>query len=663
MSALLAVLIPFPAWLGCYLLCRELAVRRRIHPDRGLSWVLACVGWGVLLTLIVEGTGALGEFAFPAVTLAWLVAGAGTIGLARRLAGTGGGSRQRLVWAWRETPYDGRLFAIGAFLLIAALGLIAIFTATTNYDSMTYHLARVAHWVERGSVSHYPTADWRQLQFGPWAEFAIANFYLLDGGDRLANSVQWFAALTSILAAALIARQLLPGWEAAAADGGAARPQAALARRAASLTALLVVSIPIGVGQATTTQNDYVIACWLVCAVSLCLALYYEPANPWYTAGFAGALSLGFLTKSTMALLAAPFAGATVLYLLVRLPTYRLRLRLLGICLIVFVAINAGHMSRNFALYGSPIGSDDAMTLLRVPRITVSGTASNVLRNMSLYTATGIEPVSVTLARGIRLLHRLTGRDLNDPDLTFIYTPFFIRSGFVVGDSEADGAYHGLLIVLTLALLMGVRLPRKSFLWIYAGLIAVAFVLLAGLLRWQPWHSRFHLGLYILFMPLAAVVVLTTLPRWLTAAIGVGFVAVGVVCLFTNISRPLTRTFLRTPREQQYFLFNPNAYTPYRSAANAIMKSGCRDVVLLTPFESWEYPFWALLRNRGFHGHLANVGVEGPSATLPEAPRSPCAMMSLVHDAPPALVARFPVQTDYGGVFIRWIPTAALHKP
>jgi len=342
----------------------------------------------------------------------------------------------------------------------------------------------------------------------------------------------------------------------------------------------------------------------------------------------------------------------------VRLPTHRLRLRLLGICLIVFVAVNAGHMSRNFALYRSPIGSDEAMTLLRVRRITVSGTASNTLRNMSLYTATGIEPVSVALAQSLGFLHRLTGRDLNDPDLTFPYTPFFIRSEFVVGDSEADGAYHGLLVLLTLALLIGVKLPRKSFLWMYASLIAAGFVLLAGLLRWQPWHSRFHLGLYILFMPLAAVVVLTTLPRWLTAAIGAGFMTLGVVCLFTNISRPLNTTFLQTPHEQQYFLFTPGWYAPYRASADAIMKSGCRDVALLLPFESWEYPFWALLRNRGFHGHLSNVGVDGPSATLPEAPRSPCAMITVVREPPPALVTQFPVQTDYNGVFIRWIPTA-----
>jgi hypothetical protein len=705
MRVVVALVLPLLAWAGCYGLCRELAARRRIHPDWRLSWILASVAWSLLLTLIIEASSALHALTPPVIALAWMASGASLLGLAQSLAAKRGApwwvnlasARTRLARLrtdadaeWQRTPADTRLFVIGAAVLIAAIGLIAATTACTNYDSMSYHLSRVAHWIDQRSVAFYPTPDWRQLEFGPWAEYAVATLFLLEGGDWTANLVQWFAMLTSVLAATLLVRQLLPGWNptgdpvdassgetvgtpiGAAVDASAvarvgatvgaeeeADAAVSLRRRRGALAALLVATVPIGIAEAMTTQNDYVIACWFTCAVSLAVALYYDPPNLWYTLGLGGALAVGFLTKSTMAPFVAPFMGLLIPLLLVRLSGYRLRARLLVVLAITFAVINGPQMWRNYALYGSPMGSSGSMVLLRTKTISVSGMASNVIRNLALYTATGVPAVTRAINDAVPIVHKITGRSINDPDLTFVFTPFLLGDTFLVGDSGANSIYHPALIGLVLPLLFFAsrrRLPGRLPLIVYGALVASSFALFCALLRWQPWHSRFHIGFYILMMPLVAIVLVSTLQRWLTAAIGAGFIVLAIVSLWVSSTRPLDPTgdFVHWTHEQQYFLARPTHYASFLAVAEDILDSGCQDVGMHIHMDDWDYPLYVMLWARGFDGRAFNVGVTQDSVKLGVTYPPPCAIITDTPTPPPALIANLPVHVQHGALDIRY---------
>ena len=60
---------------------------------------------------------------------------------------------------------------------IVFIALVIAFTAWSfppnTWDSMTYHLSRVAHWVQNHSLEHYPTHILRQLSYCPFAEYVI----------------------------------------------------------------------------------------------------------------------------------------------------------------------------------------------------------------------------------------------------------------------------------------------------------------------------------------------------------------------------------------------------------------------------------------------------------------------------------------------------------
>jgi len=193
-----------------------------------------------------------------------------------------------------------------AAALVLGLVVIAVVTRTTNWDSLTYHLPRVIHCMQQGSVDHLGTNNMRQIEFGPWSEYAILNLHLLSGGDRYDNLVQWFAMTGSVAVGSFMAQRLgdatleaVPG-----ATGGATR-RSRNSHRIAALSTLLGATLPIPIIESITTQNDYVVAAWLTGLVCLLIELYQTPSNFWYAAGAAMSLALGLLTKATMFIYAA----------------------------------------------------------------------------------------------------------------------------------------------------------------------------------------------------------------------------------------------------------------------------------------------------------------------------------------------------------------------
>jgi hypothetical protein len=115
---------------------------------------------------------------------------------------------------------------------------------------MTYHLARVLHWQQDRSVALYAINIERQLHLPPGGEYGILRLDLRSGGDRLDNLPQWLAAMGSLPVVSLIPARL----------DATARGQA--------LAAVFCATLPMGILQSSSTQNDYQVAYWLACLVA-----------------------------------------------------------------------------------------------------------------------------------------------------------------------------------------------------------------------------------------------------------------------------------------------------------------------------------------------------------------------------------------------------------
>lgn len=493
-----------------------LSLRKRSNGDAWRSSFLsASIIWGLSLTIITEILSLL-----RSLTFGWLLGLWGVTSIAWALMYLCPVERNLRLRPMPKIPPALAVLLLGVSLIVAITGLIALIAPPNNSDSMTYHMSRVVHWIQNRDVASYPTHILRQLHQNPWAEFAIMNFQILSSGDRLANLVQWFSMVGSILGVALIAMQLGAGM------------------RGQILAAVVYATFPMGILQATSTQNDYVVSFWLVCFAYYTIALTVKRATDWSTLLGAGAcLGLAILTKATAYLFAFPFLLWLVLS---RLKTARWE-SWRSPFMIIFLAlsINLGHYGRNLDLYGYVLGPRQERAMYVSEVFTVSSIISNIVRNIGLHIGTPFERINAVTEKGIRVLHTLMGIETNDPRTTWAGREFHIP---IMSNHEdkAGNAIHLALIIMSvcLALKWGVLRETRSLLH-YSIAVTVAFLLVSLFLKWQPWHSRLHLPLFVLRSPFIAIV-LSKIPNHRVAvSIATVLVLAALPWVLYNKSRPL----------------------------------------------------------------------------------------------------------------------------
>jgi Dolichyl-phosphate-mannose-protein mannosyltransferase len=578
----------------------QLSARERV--------LVAAIVGGVLVVIVTELLSA-----FRGLTVSWVFAAWGAIGLGSAVAvflvGRHGGpdSPPRP----RRGPASKLDLVMSAWIaLVGALtGAVALVAVPSTWDSMTYHLARVAHWSQNQSVAFYPTHILRQLYQPPWAEYAALHLLLLGGGDRLVNLVQWLCSIASLIGVSVIAKQL------------GATPRGQL------ISAVVGVTIPMGILQASTTQNDYAAALWLVCLVSALLALESRPGSmPVLGAG--ASLGLALLTKGTSYVFAAPFLAVFLLAGRRRARSTKIaQAAVIGLCA---VALNAPHYARSHYLFGSPLGpGGEGPYRFANDEISLPILLSNVLRNVGLHAGTPWLAANVTLERAIGVAHDALGIAVDDPRSTWPTTRLEVRRPVAHEDLAGNGLH---LVLIVAALVAATRLREDWRRLAFAGSLVAAFLLFCLLLKWQPWHSRLLLPLFVLATPLVGLALERL--RSPSLAVVVALLAISSsYFLFRNHALPLAkwRTVAKMTRADQRAA---RAGPAYAGAARVIAASGCRHVGVVLGGDDPEYFLWALLADAGWRGRLEPVRVVNVSARLSTNPPGSVLACALVGQHP-----------------------------
>jgi hypothetical protein len=422
-----------------------------ICRDRGAltrwraSFLSAAVTWGLTVTAITELLSP-----FRLITFDWLLTlWVGVFLLSTAICFTFTVSTREKLTGLFQFPHIPRLefWCVPAVIsIVSMVGLVAFAAPPNNADSMTYHMPRVMHWIQNQTVAHYPTNILRQLFRPPWSGFAIMQFQVLSDGDQWANLVQWFSMFGSVVGVSLIAKQL----------GADTRGQV--------LAAVIAVTIPMGILQASSTQNDYVTAFWLVCLVHYILRFKKQPR--WANAVAVGAsLALALLAKGTAYLYAFPLLAWFALSALKNLGG-RAWQPLLAIAAIV-LTVNLGHHTRNFDLWGHPLVVDiDSPFVNKVFSVPVI--LSNVIRNMSLHVGTPSSRVNGWIHAGIRAVHVPLGISPSDPRTTANAERRFYQRPFSRHEDSAGNPFHLALIIGGIAFVflsrkLGARITRLPF--------------------------------------------------------------------------------------------------------------------------------------------------------------------------------------------------------
>lgn len=531
------------------------------------------------IVLVTEIASSLHELTRQVLIAAWAVGASSAIAASiAALRGDAWRVRTAATLArWRAMPRDERAMILMPLVSVGVLVVIGSLAPPNTYDSMTYHMSRVAHWIQNESVAFYPTSIERQNEPPPFAEFVILHLQLLSESDRWANSVQTFGVgLTAALASTV------------AAEFGARAPVQWLA-------AVVATTAPMVMLQGASTQNDVVVS-----ALCLAFALFTLRAFRrlrWSDVILAGlALGLALLAKGTAYILCAalgPCLLAAAMSSRPR-PSFVAAAVRANVIVLVAIVVNAGFFARTYEAHGRPLPQHPAG---QIQEVTIEGTLANVVRNYVMHFGL---PGQAARDATAHVVEAMLGDASRDPRTTVGLSRFAV---YFSSHEDATGSPMHLLLVSIATAMVAASRRHATELRLYAVALGLAALLYCALVRWQPWAVRLHTPFLVMGAPLVACWIGTATQTGRRNVFPIALVLFLGALPYLIAGKPRSivpregRSVITTPRLDQYFNNHPELKAPYVSAMVAALASNPDEVGLVFGVDDWEYPLWVLAGN------------------------------------------------------------------
>ncbi|MGB4595773.1 MAG: glycosyltransferase family 39 protein [Anaerolineaceae bacterium] len=501
----------------------------------------------------------------------------------------------------------GRKVAILDVLLtlVILIPLVIGFIAPPNSsEAMDFGMARVAHWAQNESMAHFAAGNESLNSAPPGAGYAILNFYVLSGSDRWSNFPAWVALVGCI--------------EAVMAIAGLFGSTPAGKRFAA----IFATSIPTGLALASGALDDLPSVLWVT---SFILIVYFTEEDKKLEFNYllaALAAGLAFITKPVTLVFIAPFA---IYFLVIQLKKH-LRWKVLSggfFGLLLIALLSAGFVGRNLATYSTGYDIDAYFADLNED-VGWKSTLSNVIRNFALHTNLPFRPANNWVKSRVIELHNQIGLDVNDPRTTA--GGDFVIPLMNTSELTSGNPFHWMAIILVSVIVMILVAKKKQDgnKVIYLLLMFLSYLAFMVLLKWRPTGSRWHLTFFMMFAPLAGIVLdwIDSKRRFWGSALALSLLVLSVPWLVAVQERPILpvpgytypRSILTTSRESLYFSTEVADEPFYREIAQlvlsrpAVQKLG---LVFEKPF--LEYPIWAMTQNMEGHTKISYIWATGAS--------------------------------------------------
>ena len=597
------------------------------------GFILATVLSGVVVAVSAELLSLLGALNLGGMTIVWGSAALIALWIGWRGGTVGAGLRRLRAEVIGLDALERSLVLVLAVLALVLL-LVGWVSPPNNVDSLIYHMSKVVHWAQNESLRHYAAINHAQLIRPPWAELAILHLRTLFGSDRPANLVQWFSMVGSVVGVSAITALL----------GGNRKTQL--------LAAAAAFSVPMGILQSTSTQNDYAVCLWVVTLSYLVLLGKTRNLLPGEILALASSIGLGMLTKGTFFAYAAPLLIWLFAPMLLKLQIKRLLLQGTAIG-VAAVALNAGFWSRNIATYGGPYGPSDVvrMSLGRVQSLipglvlppsapdsteSTEGTpADDLPASPSIDQDAGSKASSPpeqtgpvgqaigSITRYGRLLLGMAGWNLITPssavnaiiNQTLRTVPSVFGKNYLVliqlaawnHEDTAGNPLHLFMVGLAILTLVANRFgefgkPCLS----YTVAVVAAYILLPSVSSAAAynWGLRYQLPFFVLAAPVIACGLSLAGSRKLPYFAAGLFLISALPYLILNNTRPVigktpwptrVRSVFVAPPQEILLAMAPEARESFTAMAEAISEIGCTRVGMRIDSGDLEYAFWWLL--------------------------------------------------------------------
>lgn len=596
------IILPITCWLLIFIIFYN------FHRCWRVAILESAIVWGVLLAGITEFLSAIRFINFSGIFACWLwldlIFGFIVVKKVRF---------KKLNINFQNiniSPFLSLLLTCVAFITLT-VGLIALVAPSNNWDSLDYHLPRVAHWMQNRSVEHYPTSYTPQLYSAPWSGFVVMHLDILSGESRFANLVQWFSMVGSLIGVSLIAKQL----------GGDVRAQV--------FSVVFCATIPVGILHASNAKDTYVVAFWLVCFVCYVVSTINEKITWSHIVKMSACLGLAIFSKGTGYIYGLPFL---MWFLLMDFRRDRRQVfkHILAIAAVIWL-INSGHYLRNIELFGAPTStypykwSPDAYD---IPIFI-----SSLVKNVSLHVAIPLDFINTNgLEEAIHKLHKILGVDINDPRNTF-GTDFNLHLVPTFEDTAGNPIHFWLLLLAAVVCLSSRNCRKNKYLVSYLITVLCSFLLFCLSIKWQMWHSRLHLPIFVLISPFIGIVFSKKVTKKIANVMAIVLIQTSLVYVLLNDFRPIVgeTNIFNTTRIDQYLKPAINDEKNYINAAKFVAETECKNIGL--SLSGMEYPWWILLQDSQESVRIEHIDVKNLSSAkyrvYPFNDFIPCAIISV----------------------------------
>jgi hypothetical protein len=379
---------------------------------------------------------------------------------------------------------------------------VIIFSAPNNWDSMTYHLARVAYYIQYNNLGMYDANYWAQVTHPTVSPLLLLFTYLVSGrNENLTQLVQFISYWISILSIYEISWRI-----------GKNKKQSLFA---AAISALLVNWIM----ESTTTQNDLMLTAFIgVIVFSLFAYNSLHEKRYLVFAAIGIGLSIGVKETAFIPLLCVAFI---VLYIFLRNKKVFIQhlhnlVIFLGLSLlsVIIFAVPSGYI-QNYRYFSNPIGPEKIRNIHSFEGESfdyiVRNGSKNALRyGFNFLTLDGLYPNNLVnqIQKSVRFIPKEFFHVL-DIDLEFRVASIEAFSFEKKPSSAEDTSYlgifgFGLIWIAILFSLIGV-IKSKEF-RILASVSLIYFLVQAYIGPYDPWRGRYFITWAIFAVPIASSV-------------------------------------------------------------------------------------------------------------------------------------------------------------
>lgn len=434
------------------------------------------------------------------------------------------------------TDFRSNKFVISIIVIFALTFFSGILYAPNTIDSTVYHLTRIEFWLQHRNINYFATQTDRMLYQPPLAEYMILQLRVLQDSDIFSFIIQWIFSLGSCIAVSLLA-------EIAGAN-----------KKTQYLSFFIAGTIPMVILQSSSTQNDVVVSFFILMTAYFMLKNLKE--NHSSTAILSG-VSIGqaILTKGTAYVFLFPICMYWGIIKLVKVYKKEIKflpqLAYLALLFISFFAICGSFYYRNYVLIGSPLGvSKELFYVYNNQSHSLPSFLSVIFRNISLHFS--VPGVHLLAEKFIYFLHNtILHLNVNDPATSF--TPFDLP---MLGMTE-DNAGNFLHFLLFIPALIVVFKSDNSTLKVIAAFGLISFLLFSFQIKWQIWHSRLHIPIFLLMsIPMAYYLVEVRFFKVIIGIFALSGVFFAVFCFnrpIINFSPLTTKTYFTQPRISQFY--------------------------------------------------------------------------------------------------------------